>query len=141
MMYLKMLDLIKLYHSKNDLEKKDKLDQLLIHFNLKTLNHQRIKAKIKELNLISPQILISINDKNKDYFKPATLLYNQYISAQGTEPFEGYEKLIKNDKKSLYEIKLTKYYFGHKLLWYLQNTLDRKKFPTFIESIDKYLQI
>ena len=134
-----ILDLIKIYQNGNDLEKRDKLDQLLCHFNLKTLSHSAIKQKIQELNLISPQIYISINDKNKDYFKPAILLYNQYISAQEIEPFESYEKFIKKNKKNLYEIKLTKIYFGHKLLWYLQNTLDRKKFPTFIESIDNVL--
>ena len=51
-----ILDLIKIYQNGNDLEKRDKLDQLLCHFNLKTLSHSAIKQKIQELNLISPQI-------------------------------------------------------------------------------------
>ena len=35
----------------------------------------------------------------------------------------------------IYKVKNYKQYWGHKLLWYLQKTVDGKKFPNFIENI------
>ena len=132
-----ILDLINLYCEYNDLEKMDKLDQLLIHFSIKSLNHSDIKKKIEELSLISPQIYLAINDpKQKDYFKPVTIIYEKYTKSQVLVGFTNYVDLVKTKKMSIHEIKNCKQYIGHKLLWYLQKTLDGKKFPNFIETIN-----
>ena len=131
-----ILDLIQLYIKNNEMEK---LEHLLIHFNLKTLNNNEIKKKLEELSIISPLIFISINEKPKDYFKPVTLIFDKYTKAKKLESFVDYKDLVKNKKMDLDKIKCTKQYIGHKLLWYLQKTLDGKKFPNFIESIDPVL--
>lgn len=131
-----ILELIQLYQNNKKL---DKLDQLLIHFNVKSLNNNEVKKKFEELDLISPQIYIAINDTTKDYFKPLTIIYDKYSRAKEIDSFKDYKDLIKKRKLALIEIKSTKQYIGHKLLWYLQKTLDAKKFPNFIESIDPVL--
>ena len=131
-----IFDLIQFYQNNNQMEK---LEHLLIHFNMKTLNNNEIKKKLQELSIISPLIFISINEKPKDYFKPVTLIYDKYTKANKLESFTDYKDLVKNKKMDLDKIKSTKQYIGHKLLWYLQKTLDGKKFPSFIESIDPVL--
>ena len=131
-----ILDLIELYKTNNEMEK---LDRLLIHFNLKTLNDKEVKKKLEELEIVSPLIYLSINEKPKDYFKPLTLIFDKYSKAKELESFVNYKDLILKKKMELDKIKSIKQYKGHKLLWYLQKTLDAKKFPNFIESIDPVL--
>ena len=135
-----ILSLIDFYTKDKDLEKKDQLDRLLIHFNISTLNNPDIIKRIKDKVLISPQIYISINDSKKpDYFEPVRLIYDQYRKAKNYENFKDYKDLVKGKKMKLYQIKTYKPYWGHKLLWYLQKTFDGKKFPNFIENIDGHL--
>ena len=130
-----LLELIQFHKDKNELSK---LDHLLIHFNVKSLNNNDIKKKLEELDLISPQIYIEIYDK-KDFYKPVTIIYDKYSRAEKLDSFKDYKDLIKSKKMPLEKIKTYKQYIGHKLLWYLQKTLDGKKFPSFIESIDPIL--
>ena len=131
-----ILSLIDFYTSDKDLEKIDKLDRLLIHFNISTLNNPDIINRLKELFLVSPQIYIFINDPNQlDYYKPVELIYNKYKQATECENFKDYKDLVKGQKMKIYKVKNYKQYWGHKLLWYLQKTVDGKKFPNFIENI------
>ena len=128
--------MIDFYTSDKDLEKIDKLDRLLIHFNISTLNNPDIINRLKELFLVSPQIYIFINDPNQlDYYKPVELIYNKYKQATECENFKDYKDLVKGQKMKIYKVKNYKQYWGHKLLWYLQKTVDGKKFPNFIENI------
>jgi hypothetical protein len=128
-----ILSLIDFYTSDKDLEKIDKLDRLLIHFNISTLNNPDIINRLKELFLVSPQIYIFINDPNQlDYYKPVELIYNKYKQATECENFKDYKDLVKGQKMKIYKVKNYKQYWGHKLLWYLQKTVDGKKFPIFI---------
>ena len=132
-----IFDLINIYSENNDLEKLDRLDQLLIHFSIKSLNHADIKKKLEELSLVSPQIYLEINNpKQKDFFKPVTIIYEKYCKSKELEGFTNYVDLVKTKKMPIYKIKNCKQYIGHKLLWYLQKTLDGKKFPNFIETIN-----
>ena len=129
------LDLINTNVKNNDL---DKLDQLLIHFSLSSLNHGDTKKKIEQLSLISTQIYLAIN-KEHDFIKPVSLLFDRYNKAKPIESFTNYKVLVKNKKMPLEKIKLCKQYLGHKLLWYLLMLLEGKKFPDFIEDIDGVL--
>ena len=127
------LDIINYFIKQKEL---DKLDQLLIHFNLTSLNHPEIKKKIEELSLASPQIYMAINAQEKDFIKPVSLLFEKYQKATPIESFTNYQELIKVKKIPLEKIKESKQYIGHKLIWFLQKTLDGKKFPNYIERID-----
>ena len=128
-----LLEIIQLYQNNNEIIK---LDQLLIHFNLNSLNNAEIKNKLVELDLISPQIYILINDVEKDFYTPLTIIYEKYCKAEKLDSFNSYQELVKKKKMPLEKIITYKQYIGHKLLWYLQKTLDGKKFPYFIENID-----
>ena len=132
-----IISLIDFYSSNNDIENLDKLDRLLTHFNINTLNNPDIIKRIEELFLVSPRIHIAINDPNQlNYYKPVIFIYEKYCKANEYENFIDYKDLVKGKKMKIYEIKNYKQYWGHKLLWYLQKTCDGKKFPNFIENID-----
>ena len=127
-----ILDLIKLYESKKNL---DVLGQILIHFNIKSLDTPNIRQKIQNLFLASPMMYICIYGENKDYFKPVTFIYDRFIHSKEIPEFISYKESMK--KMSLPEIKMSKQYIGHKLLWYIKKTLNKKKFPNFMEIIDE----
>ena len=128
-----ILDLIKLYESKKNF---DLLGQLLIHFSIKSIDTPNIRQKIKNLFLASPMIYICIYGEDKDYFKPITFIYDKFINSKELPNFTTYKDLVKEKKIPLSEIKTSKQYIGHKLLWYIKKTLLKKKFPDFMENID-----
>ena len=128
-----ILDIIKLYESKKQF---DELGQILIHFNIKSIDTPNIRQKIKNLFLASPMMYICIYGEKKDYFKPVTFIYDKFINSKEIDNFTSYEDLIKNKKILIQEIKTSKQYIGHKLLWYIKKTLLKKKFPNFMENIE-----
>ena len=128
-----ILDIIKLYESKKNF---DILGQILIHFNIKSLNTPNIIQKIQSLFLTSPIIYIYINSEDIDYFKPVTFIFDKFITSNEIPQFKNYEEIIKEKKMEINDVKKSKQYIGHKLLWYLKKTLNKKKFPLFMENID-----
>ena len=128
-----ILDIIKLYESKKQF---DVLGQILIHFNIKSIDKPNIRQKIQNLFLASPMIYICIYGEKKDYFKPVTFIYDKFINSKEINDFTTYEDLFKNKKIPLSEIKNSKQYIGHKLLWYIKKTLLKRKFPNFMENIE-----
>ena len=128
-----ILDLIKLYESKKQF---DVLGQILIHFNIKSIDTPNIRQKIQNLFLASPFMYICIYGENKDYFKPVTFIYDRFINSKEIPDFTSYKELIQDKKMPLAEVKMSKQYIGHKLLWYIKKTLQKKKFPNFMENID-----
>ena len=131
-----IMELIKLYESKKNY---DTLGQVLTHLNIKSIDTPKIRQKIDNLFLTSPMIYISVYGGKVDYFKPISFIYDKFIKAEKLDNFINYEDSVKNKKISINKIKLTKQYIGHKLLWYIEQTLNKKKFPSFIENIeDRY---
>ena len=128
-----ILDLIKLYESKKHF---DELGQLLIHFNIKSIDTPNIRQKIQNLFLVSPMMYICIYGENQDYFKPVTFIYERFMNSKEIPNFTSYKDLIQDKKIPLIEIKASKQYIGHKLLWYIKKTLLKKKFPNFMENIE-----
>ena len=103
------------------------LSQLLLHINIKCIDTDNIKAKIKALNLISPLIYIYMNGSNEDYFAPINIMYNCFKTAKGLDNFTNYDDAQK--KYSIDIILNSKQYYGHKLLWYIRICLTGRKFP------------
>jgi len=128
-----IMDLIKLYESKKQF---DVLGQILIHFNIKSIDTPNVRQKIQNLFLASPFMYISIYGENKDYFKPVIFIYERFINSKEIPDFTSYKELIQDKKMPLGEVKMSKQYIGHKLLWYIKKTLQKKKFPNFMENID-----
>ena len=88
-----ILDLIKLYESKKQL---DELGQILIHFNIKSIDTPNIRQKIQNLFLASPMLYICIYGEKKDYFKPNTFIYDKFVNSKEINNFLSYEDIIKN---------------------------------------------
>ena len=128
-----ILDLIKIYESKKNL---DELGQILIHLNIKSIDKPNIRQKIQNLFLLSPMIYICIYGENKDYFKPVTFIYDKFITSKEIPEFKSYKESFNDKKIPLGDIKKSKQYIGHKLLWYIKKTLSKKKFPRFMENIE-----
>ena len=126
-----ILRLIQLYEEKNKI---NKLNNILLHIDIKSLCGKTIKDKIKELNLFSPMMTIYVNGENPDSFKPILLLYEKYEKAEKLN-FFSYEKII--EKKSLEEIRESKEYKGHKLFWYINKSFTKRKYPYFINTMEE----
>ena len=128
-----ILDLIKIYEGKKNL---DELGQILIHLNIKSIDKPNIRQKIQNLFLLSPFIYICIYGEQQDYFKPVTFIFDKFITSKEIPEFKSYKESINEKKMALNDIKKSKQYIGHKLLWYIKKTLSKKKFPRFMENID-----
>ena len=123
-------DIIKLYVEKN---MKEILGQLLLHINIKCLEKDNIKKRIKELNLNSVIIYLYMSGENEDYFEPIKIMYQYFISSFELKDFVNYNQALKNN--SLSEILQSKQYYGHKILWYIKLCLTGRKFPNNEEKM------
>ena len=79
-------------------------------------------------------IYICIYGEKKDYFKPVTFIYDKFINSKEINDFSTYEDLFKNKKIPLSEIKNSKQYIGHKLLWYLDMSIRGNKFSLGMDA-------
>ena len=127
-------EIIDLYIKKN---MKVILSQLLLHMNIKCLEKEKVKTKIKELNLNSVLIYLYMNGENEDYFEPIKILYQYFISSDELQDFINYNKSL--EKHKLSEILESKQYYGHKILWYIKLCLTGRKFPNNDELMKKDL--
>ena len=121
--------------------KTENLNNLLIHLNISSVDNEIIIEKCKGLKLINPLIYIYTNGKNKNYFEPINLLFERFLKGIEIVEFNNnneynYKELIKSKKKSLDEIKTSKQFYGHKLLWFINLCLSGRKYPNF-EKIDE----
>ena len=57
------------------------------------------------------------------------MLYKQFLKVIEITEFNNYTELLKTKKKSLNEIKTSKQYYGHKLLWFIKLCLSGRKYP------------
>ena len=129
-----ILDIIKLYESK---KKFNILSQLLLHININSLDVHSVKQKIENLFLTTPLIYICVNGLTQDYFEPVLHIYEKFISSNEIPDFVSYKDLITSKKLSLKKIQSSKQYIGHKLFWYIKKSLTGKKFPNYIENMDR----
>ena len=126
-----ILKLIQLYEEKN---KKDILNKLLLHIDIKSLCSPSVNSKIIELSLLPPMINIFVNGNNPNYFTPIIKLYEIYQKAKALN-FNSYEKIL--ETKQLSEIIESKEYKGHKLFWYIKKCLIKKKYPYFLDNMEE----
>ena len=123
-------DIIELYIKKN---LKKILSQLLLHMNIKCLEKEKIKKRIKDLNLDSVLIYLYMNGKNEDYFEPIKIMYEYFISSNELNNFINYNQAL--EKYKLSEVLESKQYYGHKILWYIKLCLTGRKFPNNEEKM------
>ena len=128
-----VLNIMNLYLKKGRI---DLLSQLLIHINIKSVDTNTIKLKCEELSMILPLIYIYMNGKEENYFEPIAIMFDKYLHSVSIANFEGYYKEYER-KKSLSEIRKSKQYIGHKLLWYVKWCLRGKKFPNDTKQMNK----
>ena len=129
--------LYKRYSSKKEL---DLLSHFMIHINLKCLASLAIQKLATDDNLFSLVIFIFSNGSSyQDYFKPIKQMFQFYISQKE------YEFEFNNENKKEYkyfnyceiygfkglrgikELEKSKEYVGHKLLWYIEQSLKGNK--------------
>ena len=109
------------------------LSQLLLHINIKCIENDKIKAKIKELNLISPLIYLYMNGSNEDYFAPINIMFQYFNTANALTNFTTYNEAL--ELEMIDTVLNSKQYYGHKLLWYLRLCLTGRKFPNNEEKM------
>ena len=125
-----VIEIIDLYIRK---EMDDVLSQLLLHMNIKSIDTDNVKAKIKELNLISPLIYLYMNGSKEDYFAPISIMFKYFKTAKELLDFTSYHEALKI--YPIQKILSSKQYLGHKILWYLRLCLTGRKFPNSEEKM------
>ena len=114
-------------------EMNEVLSQLLLHINIKCIDTDSMKDKIKELNLISPIIYLYMDGSNEDYFAPITIMFQYFNSAEELINFTTYNEALETE--NINTVLSSKQYFGHKILWYLKLCLTGRKFPNNEEKM------
>ena len=123
-------EIIDLYIRK---EMNEVLSQLLLHINIKCLDNNIIKEKIKELNLISPLIYLYMDGSDEDYFAPLNIMFQNFINSEELELFTSYNDALKSENMNT--VLHSKQYYGHKILWYIKLCLTGRKFPNEEEKM------
>ena len=125
-----------------DTKKIDTLSQLLTHLDISSIDREDIKKTCIDNNLITPLIYIYMNGKEDDYFFPIKTMYEMFhqFSPLPRKVFEDYSTCLNN--VSICDLEKSRQFIGHKLLWYINLCLDKRKFPSndIIEE-EKYTNI
>ena len=125
-----------------DTKKIDTLSQLLTHLDISSIDREDIKKTCIDNNLITPLIYIYMNGKEDDYFFPIKTMYEMFhqFAPLPRRLFEDYSTCLNN--VSISDLEKSRQFIGHKLLWYINLCLDKRKFPSndIIED-DKYTNI
>ena len=129
-----ILRIIDLYN-KND--KLDILSSLLLHINIKSLDNFEIRNKLEEMNLITPLIYLYMNGQYEDYFLPLEKLFEYFYSKSISNKalydednkLIDYSKALTQNLLTEKNVRESKEYNGHKILWYIRWCLTGKKFP------------
>ena len=139
-----ILNLIELYNKNGKL---DILSEMLLHINIKSIDTIAIKNKLEEINLIKPLIYLYMNGKKEDYFAPLEKMfyffYNIAIPSKNLIKTEDnsidYSDALDKKLITLNEVKNSKEYNGHRILWYIKLCLTGKKFPDNSKKMEQHL--
>ena len=123
-------EIIDLYIKK---DMSDILSQLLLHINIKCIDTESIKEKIKELNLFSPLIYLYMEGSSEDYFAPLDIMFHYFERADELSNFTTYSEVL--EYETIQTVLNSKQYSGHKILWYLKLCLTGRKFPNNEEKM------
>lgn len=113
------------------------LSQLLTHLDIQCIDSDDIKKICVDNNLITPLIYIYMNGKNEDYFFPIQKMYEMFnkFSPIPQSKLSDYSTCL--NYVSFVDLEKSKQYIGHKLLWYINLCLSKKKFPSNSPIPDK----
>jgi len=139
-----ILNLIELYNKNGKL---DILCEMLLHINIKSIDTISIKDKLEEMNLITPLIYLYMNGVEEDYFAPLEKMFYFFcnraipskILVNAEENFIDYSNVLNKKLMTLKEIRYSKEYNGHRILWYIKLCLTGKKFPDNSKKMEKNL--
>lgn len=139
-----ILNLIELYNKNGKL---DILCEMLLHINIKSIDTIAIKDKLEEMNLITPLIYLYMNGAEEDYFAPLEKMFYFFcnraipskILVNAEDNYIDYSSALSKKLMTLKEIRYSKEYNGHRILWYLRLCLTGKKFPDNTKKMDKNL--
>ena len=139
-----ILNLIELYNKNGKL---DILCEMLLHINIKSIDTIAIKDKLEEMNLITPLIYLYMNGVKEDYFAPLEKMFfffcNRAIPSKilvnAEENIIDYSNALSKKLITLKEIRYSKEYNGHRILWYIRLCLTGKKFPDNTIKMEKNL--
>ena len=138
-----ILDLLELY---NKNEKEEYLSQMLLHINIKSLDHSEIRDELEKMNLTIPLAYLYINGENQDYFAPIQKMFEYFHSRANSSNILlineennsiNYSNALNEKCITLKEILNCKEYAGHRILWYIRWILTGKKFPDELNIIEK----
>ena len=138
-----ILNLIELYNKNGKL---DILSEMLLHINIKSIDTIEIKNKLEEMNLIKPLIYLYMNGAKEDYFAPLEKMffffYNSAIPSKVLMKTEenciDYSDALDKKLITLNEVRNSKEYNGHRILWYIKLCLTGKKFPDNSKKMEQH---
>ena len=100
---------------------------LLLYLNFESINQQIVKILCFNSNLFITLIYLYSNGNDyREFFLPIVKMYNFYLSKKNEDNFISYIDLYK--KIGLNEMQFSKEYVFHKLMWYIDLSLNKKKF-------------
>ncbi len=101
---------------------------LLIYLNFESINQQVVKLLCFNSNLFITLIYLYSNGTDyREFFLPIVRMYNYYLSKENEDnQFLSYIDLYK--KIGLNKMQFSKEYILHKLMWYIDLSLNKKKF-------------
>ena len=106
------------------------LSQILTHLDIQCINTEEIKDICSQNNLIDPLIYIYMNNDDEDYFFPIKRIYDFFLKSNmiSDDKFISYSDCL--NKITIDELKDSKQYIGHKLMWYIDLCLNGEKYPS-----------
>ena len=130
-----ILNLLDLYYRNG---KQDYLSQMLLHFNIKSLDSADIRDKLEKMNLTIPLAYLYINGESQDYLEPLQKMFEYFCYKANSSKIlieneennsVNYSNVLNNKLINLEDILNCKEYAGHRILWYIRWILSGKKFP------------
>ena len=118
---------------------------MLLHINVQSLDTFKIRKKLEDLNLFTPLIYLYTNGKNEDYILPiekmfeffnSKAIYNKTVFDVENNAIN-YSKALNQNLLTEKDVRESKEYIGHKILWYIRLCLTKKKFPDNTIKIEK----
>ena len=118
---------------------------MLLHINIQSLDTFKIRKKLEDLNLFTPLIYLYTNGKNEDYILPIEKMFEFFnskaISNKTVFDVENnainYSKALNQNLLTEKDVRESKEYIGHKILWYIRLCLTKQKFPDNTIKIEK----
>ena len=139
-----ILNLIDFYNKKNQL---DLLSQMLLHININNLDNSEIRQKLEELNLFTPLIHLLLEGKNENYFNYFEKMFEFFYSKEKynnalinkENNMIDYSNALNNELITEKEVRESKEYNGHKIIYFIKWCLIGKKFPDNYTKMEQNL--